>query len=73
MAPVASAGRLRLYGDRYSGNCYKVQLLMHHLRIEHDWIDVDIKKMEGVYKSRPERAELPPDINEHLVVELYSK
>ena len=38
-----------------------------------DWIDVDIKKMEGVYKSRPERGELPPDINEHLVVELYSK
>ena len=38
-----------------------------------DWIDVDIKKMEGVYKSRPERSELPPDINEHLVVELYSK
>ncbi|MDH3526838.1 MAG: 30S ribosomal protein S4 [Gammaproteobacteria bacterium] len=38
-----------------------------------DWIDVDIKKMEGVYKSRPERSELPADINEHLVVELYSK
>jgi small subunit ribosomal protein S4 len=38
-----------------------------------DWIDVDIKKMEGVYKSRPERGELPADINEHLVVELYSK
>jgi len=38
-----------------------------------DWIDVDIKKMEGVYKSRPERDELPADINEHLVVELYSK
>jgi small subunit ribosomal protein S4 len=29
--------------------------------------------MEGVYKSRPERAELPAEINEHLVVELYSK
>ena len=38
-----------------------------------DWIDVDVKKMEGVYKSRPERGELPADINEHLVVELYSK
>ena len=38
-----------------------------------DWIDVDIKKMEGVYKTRPERGELPADINEHLVVELYSK
>jgi len=38
-----------------------------------DWIDVDPKKMQGVYKSRPERTELPADINEHLIVELYSK
>jgi small subunit ribosomal protein S4 len=38
-----------------------------------DWIDVDVKKMQGVYKTRPERSELPADINEHLVVELYSK
>jgi len=38
-----------------------------------DWIDVDTKKMEGVYKARPERSELPADINEHLIVELYSK
>ena len=38
-----------------------------------DWIDVDAKKMEGVYKTRPERGELPADINEHLIVELYSK
>jgi len=38
-----------------------------------DWLDVDTKKVEGVYKSRPERSELPADINEHLIVELYSK
>ncbi len=38
-----------------------------------EWIDVDAKKMEGVFKSRPERTELPAEINEHLVVELYSK
>ncbi len=38
-----------------------------------DWIDVDTKTMRGVYKSVPERSELPPEINEHLVVELYSK
>jgi len=38
-----------------------------------DWIDVDFKKLQGTYKSRPERAELPADINEHLIVELYSK
>lgn len=38
-----------------------------------DWVDVDAKKLEGVFKSRPERSELPPEINEQLVVELYSK
>ena len=38
-----------------------------------EWVDVDAKKLEGVFKSRPERSELPPEINEQLVVELYSK
>ncbi|MBN4079425.1 30S ribosomal protein S4 [Beggiatoa alba] len=38
-----------------------------------DWIDVDAKKFSGVFKARPERAELSSDINEHLIVELYSK
>jgi small subunit ribosomal protein S4 len=38
-----------------------------------DWIDVDVKKFSGVYKARPERSEMPSDINEHLIVELYSK
>ncbi|WJW75024.1 30S ribosomal protein S4 [Thiohalobacter sp. IOR34] len=38
-----------------------------------DWMDVDAKKMEGVFKNRPERADLPPEIQEQLVVELYSK
>jgi small subunit ribosomal protein S4 len=38
-----------------------------------DWIEVDAKKMQGVFKARPERSDLPAEINEHLVVELYSK
>ena len=38
-----------------------------------EWVDVDAGKMQGVFKSVPEREELPPDINEQLVVELYSK
>ena len=38
-----------------------------------DWVDVDAKKFSGVYKARPERSEMPSDINEHLIVELYSK
>jgi len=38
-----------------------------------DWIDVNTKKMEGKFNSAPERDDLPADINESLVVELYSK
>lgn len=38
-----------------------------------EWIDVDSKKLEGVFKARPERTDLPAEINEHLIVELYSK
>ncbi len=37
------------------------------------WIEVDPKKLEGVFKSVPERSDLPAEINESLVVELYSK
>ena len=37
------------------------------------WLDVNSKKMEGVYKSAPERSELSSDMNEQLVVEFYSK
>ncbi|NLR74802.1 MULTISPECIES: 30S ribosomal protein S4 [Leeia] len=37
------------------------------------WVSVDPKKMEGTYKSAPERSELSSDINEQLVVEYYSK
>lgn len=38
-----------------------------------DWVDVDTDKMSGVLKRIPDRGDLPPDINESLVVELYSK
>ncbi|MDA0994086.1 MAG: 30S ribosomal protein S4 [Proteobacteria bacterium] len=38
-----------------------------------DWVDVDAKKMMGTFKSVPERQDILPDINENLVVELYSK
>ena len=38
-----------------------------------DWVDVDADKMEGVYKRDPDRAELPNEISENLIVELYSK
>lgn len=37
------------------------------------WMLVDGKKMSGTFKALPERADLPSDINENLIVELYSK
>ncbi|MFC0180843.1 30S ribosomal protein S4 [Thorsellia kenyensis] len=37
------------------------------------WIEVDSSKVEGIFKRKPERSDLSADINESLIVELYSK
>ncbi len=37
------------------------------------WCESDLDKFEGTLKSLPDRDDLPPDINENLIVELYSK
>jgi len=37
------------------------------------WVSVDAKKMEGTFKSFPERNEIAADVNESLIVELYSR
>jgi small subunit ribosomal protein S4 len=37
------------------------------------WLETDAKKMEGTFKALPERGDLTADINEALIVELYSK
>jgi small subunit ribosomal protein S4 len=38
-----------------------------------DWVDVNSEQFRGVFKSAPGRDDILPDINENLVVELYSK
>jgi small subunit ribosomal protein S4 len=38
-----------------------------------DWIEVDANAMVGTFKRYPDRSELPAEINENLIVELYSK
>ncbi len=38
-----------------------------------EWVDVDSSKLTGTFKSVPERSELSAEINENLIVELYSK
>jgi len=60
------------------------QLAKDHLRIKAaaeaaesrgfpEWMEVDAKALKGTFKALPARAELPPNINEHLVIELFSK
>jgi small subunit ribosomal protein S4 len=38
-----------------------------------EWVEVDEKELKGTFKQVPERGDMLPDINENLVVELYSK
>ena len=38
-----------------------------------DWVQVDTKAFKGVFARIPDRPDLPADINESLIVELYSK
>jgi small subunit ribosomal protein S4 len=37
------------------------------------WVAVDAKKFEGTFKQMPERSDIAGDINESLIVELYSR
>lgn len=44
-------------------------------RLSATWLEVDADKMEGIFNGAPERSEIPADveINEQLIIELYSK
>ncbi|OGT35847.1 MAG: 30S ribosomal protein S4 [Gammaproteobacteria bacterium RIFCSPHIGHO2_12_FULL_37_14] len=48
-------------------------LTLSQARPSCDWIDVDVTNFTGTFKNAPDRDRLPPDINEQLIVELYSK
>ncbi|QJC31688.1 30S ribosomal protein S4 [Enterobacteriaceae endosymbiont of Donacia tomentosa] len=37
------------------------------------WLEINNKNMEGIFKKLPERSDLSADINEHLIIEFYSK
>ncbi|ACA31773.1 30S ribosomal protein S4 [Histophilus somni] len=51
----------------------KASLELAEQREKPTWLEVEAAKMEGVFKRVPERSDLSADINEHLIVELYSK
>jgi small subunit ribosomal protein S4 len=47
--------------------------LAQEMDLAPSWCSVDMEKMAGVFKALPERSDLSSDINENLIVELYSK
>ncbi|GHX38546.1 ribosomal protein S4 [Vibrio cholerae] len=51
----------------------KAALEVAEQREKPTWIEVDVITMEGTFKRMPERSDLSADINEQLIVELYSK
>lgn len=48
-------------------------LTLAQSRASCDWLEIDTAAFTGTFKSAPDRDRLPPDINEQLIVELYSK
>jgi small subunit ribosomal protein S4 len=48
-------------------------LALAQARLSCGWLEVDTTDLKGVFKQIPDRTDLPPDINEKLIVELYSK
>ena len=51
----------------------KLALELSGQRGDCGWVDVNAAKLEGTFKAHPERSALPAEINENLIVELYSK
>ena len=61
--------------EEKSRNQLRIQaaLQLASQRGEIDWVDVNAGNFKGVFKRMPDREELPAEINENLIVELYSK
>jgi len=51
----------------------KAALELSQQREKSSWLEIDNNKMQGVFKRFPERSDLSAEINEHLIIEFYSK
>ncbi len=47
--------------------------LSQEMDLAPSWLEVDAAKVQGIFKQLPDRSDLSADINENLIVELYSK
>ncbi len=68
------AGDIVAVGEKSRGQLrIQAALQLAAQRGQVDWVDVSADRMEGTFKRLPDREELPAEINENLIVELYSK
>ncbi|ANF17203.1 30S ribosomal protein S4 [Buchnera aphidicola (Schlechtendalia chinensis)] len=51
----------------------KAALELSEQREKPSWIEINTSKMEGIFKKVPDRSDLSSEINEHLIIEFYSK
>lgn len=70
---VSPDDRISIRDKSKSQSRIKAALEITEQREKPIWIEVDVIKMEGIFKRFPERSDLSAEINEHLIVELYSK
>jgi len=69
-----SVGDVIAVTDRAKGQLrIQESITLAKQRPETEWLAVDYDKLQGTFKAIPERDQLPSEINEQLVVELYSK
>lgn len=70
---VRAGDKIGINNKSKSQSRIKAALELAEQREKPIWIEVNLETMEGIFTRSPERSDLSPDINEHLIVELYSK
>jgi small subunit ribosomal protein S4 len=70
---VKLTSTVSIHGKAQNQSRVKAAIELSSQREKPNWLEVDIDKIEGVFKRKPGRSDLASDINEHLIVELYSK
>lgn len=71
--PVAPGDKVTVQERSRGQQRIQAALAMALARSQCGWINVDQKQLEGIFVRMPDRNDLPSDINEKLIVELYSK
>ena len=65
--------RLEAKLEKHAGNLSRAAVELAKSKEKASWIEVSFDEMKGTFLSYPDRSELSSEINENLIIELYSK